>query len=314
MSSYRTAKADETFYDVLTVFDFDLVSTVSGQTPADFTVRFSRNDVATPGIVFTIQEIGTTGDYALKVAAGFPITGLWVVSVEVAYNGSTWRSEVEVRAHDIDDVYDVIIAGGSGMETTNLTVIDTLHGDIPIPDVLVHVYDATGTILVTFQRTNTSGVATILLDPGTYKIRLYKPGISSAEQTVVVVDTGGTTPQDFTIEAEAVIVAPPASPMLCRLYADFITQDGLPFHQFKLSVQNLFDPMSSSGLAVIEATRQYQTDANGHIEFDVVRGTRIRVAFITTPLTREFVVPNEPVQSLLTVFGAATDAFQVVKR
>jgi len=45
-----------------------------------------------------------------------------------------------------------------------------------------------------------------------------------------------------------------------------------------------------------------------------VRGSRVKVAFITTPLTREFVVPDKPVESLLTVFGAATDAFQVVTR
>jgi hypothetical protein len=314
MSTYRTAKLNEAFYSILTVFDLDGTTPVSGQTISDFTVRFSLNDAPVAGVVYTITEVGTTGDYVINVPAGFPSKGLWAVTATIAYNGSTWRDEVEVRAHDIDDVYDVIVAGGSGVEQVTLTVVDTANANIPVPDALVNVYDATGAVLVTFQRTDTSGEASVLLDAGDYVIRVYKPGISCDDDTITVADTGGLTPQAFTIECASVIVAPPASPMVCRLYADFITQDGLPFEQFKLKVENLYDPESSSGLAVIEAVRTYETDSNGHVEFDIVRGARVRVAFITTPLTREFVVPDKPVESLLTVFGAATDAFQVVKR
>jgi hypothetical protein len=314
MSSYRTSKVDETFYDVFTVFDFDGVSTVTGELPGSFTVRFSKDDVAQTGISYTIAEIGTTGDYALKIDDGFPSVGLWVATIEVAYNGSSWRSEVEVRNHDIDDIYDIIMAGGSGVETVNLTVVDTANGNIPVPDALIQIYDDTGAVLVTFQRTDTSGEATVLLDADDYEIRVFKPGVSHVPELITVIDTGGTTPQDFIIEVESVLVAPPASPQLCRIYADFITQDGLPFAQFKLHVENLYDPESSAGLAVIERIRTYETDDAGHVEFDLVRGTRVRVAFVTSPLTREFVVPDKPVESLLTLFGAATDAFQVVKR
>lgn len=314
MSTYRTSKIGEAFYSVFTVFDFDGVSTVSGQVPGDFTVRFSLNDAPITGIVFSVVEIGTTGDYAVVVPGGFPTRGLWAVTTVVAYNGSTWRDEVEVRVHDIDDVYDVLVAGGSGVEQVTLTVVDTANGNIPIPDALINVYDDTGVVLVTFQRTDTSGQATVLLDPDSYIVRVYKPGVSCDDDIIVVADTGGLTPQAFQIDCASILVAPPSTPQLCRLYADFITQDGLPFQQFKLKVENLYDPESTSGLAVIEAVRQYETDANGHVEFDVVRGTRVRVAFVTTPLTREFVVPDKPVESLLTVFGAATDAFQIVKR
>jgi hypothetical protein len=314
MSTYRTSKVGEAFYSVFTVFDFDLESTVSGQVPGDFTVRFSLNDTPPTGITFSVAEIGTTGDYVVIVPGGFPSKGLWAVSVVVAYNGSTWRDEVEVRAHDIDDVYDIIMAGGSGVETVNLTVVDITNGNTPVPDALIQIYDDTGAVLVTFQRTDTSGEATVLLDADTYEVRVYKPGVSHVPEQIVVIDTGGVTPQDFTIEVEAIQVAPPPSPQLCRLYADFISFEGLPWENFKLQVENLFDPESDAGLAMIEPVRQYTTDAAGHVEFDVVRGSRVKVTFITTPLSREFVVPDKPVESLLTVFGAATDAFQVVKR
>lgn len=314
MSTYRTAKVDEAFYSILTVFDADGTSTVSGQTPADFTVRFSFNGAPVASPAFGIAEIGASGDYVITLPDGFPSVGLWVISAEVAYNGATWRDEVEVRQYDIDDVYAVIVAGGTGVETVNLTVVDTANGNIPVPDAKIQIYDDTGTVLVTFQRTDTSGEATVSLDADTYQIRVFKPGVSHTPELIVVADTGGVTPQDFTIEVESVLVAPPASPQLCRLYADFITQDGLPFEKFKLQVENLYDPESSAGLAMMERVRSYETDASGHVEFDLVRGIRVRVAFVTSPLTREFVVPDKPVESLLTVFGAATDAFQVVKR
>lgn len=314
MSTYRTSKVGEAFYSVLTVFDFDGVSTVTGQVPGDFAVRFSRNDLPITGVVFTIAEVGATGDYVVTIPGGFPSKGLWAVTVEAAYNGSTWRDEVEVRVHDIDDVYDVVVAGGSGMETVTFTLVDTAHGNAPVPDALINVYDDTGAVLVTFQRTDTSGEATVLLDADAYVIRVFKPGVSYVDQSITVLDTDGLTPQSFELECESVHVAPPASPLLCRLYADFVTQDGLPFAQFKVRVENLYDPASSSGMSMAEAVRDYQTDSGGHVEFDVVRGSKVRVAFVTTPWTREFVVPDSPVASLLTVFGAATDAFQVVRR
>jgi hypothetical protein len=312
MSTYRTSKVGEAFYSVFTVFDFDLVSTVSGQLPGAFTVRFSKNDTVQTGISFTVAEIGTTGDYAVVIAGGFPSKGLWAVSVEVAYNGSTWRDEVEVRTHDIDEVFDVIVAGGTGVETVTLTVVDTANGNAPIPDALVQIYDDTGVVLVTFQRTDASGEAVVLLDADTYEVRVFKPGTSCLPQNIVVIDTGGATPQAFQIDCESIIVAPPPSPGLCRFFADFITQDGLPFAGFKLQIENLFDPEASAGLAVIERTRAYTTDAVGHLEFDVVRGTRIRVAFVTTPLTRDLTVPDKPVENILTAMGSATDAFVVV--
>lgn len=314
MSTYRTSKVGEAFFSVLTVFDADGVTPVSGQVPGDFTVRFSLNAAPVTGLTYSLSEVGTTGDYVIQVPGGFPSKGLWAVTAEVAYNGSTWRDEVEVRAHDIDDVYDVIVAGGTGVEAVEITVVDTANGSIPIPDARIDIYDASGVVFVTFQRSNTSGIALLSLDPGTYTVRVFKPGVSCVDQAIVVVDTGGTTLQPFTINCESVTVTPPASPQLCRLYADFLTFDGLPFENFKLDVHNMYDPEADVGLAMMEQRRQYATNASGHVEFDVVRGTKIRVAFVTSPLVREITVPDKPVENLLTAVGSSTDVFQVVKK
>lgn len=310
MGSYRTAKIGEAFYDVFTVFDFDLESTVSGQTSGDFTVSFFLDDDSASPPVFSISEIGTTGVYSLNIPGGLPSEGVWTIQTLVDYNGSTWQSQVEVRAHDIDDVYAIIVAGGSGAEAVTLRVLDSANGDLPIPGLLINVYNSTGTLFITFGRTNNSGELPLLLDTGEYVLRMYKPGVACDEHTLTVPSGGGT----FIYECESIMVAPPPSPQLCRLYADFISQEGLPFAKFKLQVQNLFDPAAPSGLTVVDKVRTHESDVNGHIEFDVVRGTRVSVAFITTPMTRTFVVPDKPVENILTLMGSATDTFQVVKK
>lgn len=310
MGSYRTSKIDEVFYDVFTVFDFDLVSTVTGELPSAFAVTFSKDDVEVLGIPFVIAEIGTTGTYSLKVPGGFPSQGMWAVTVFIDYNGSAWRSHVEVRVHDIDDVYSVIVAGGSGVETVLINVLDAANGNIPVPDMLVNIYDDTGAVFITFGRTDSSGQLELLLDADTYIVRMFKPGVHSDEETMLVV-VGANT---FTFYVDSIVVAPPPSPVLCRIFANFISQEGLPFEKFKLQVHNMFDPAAPSGLAVVDRVRNHETDANGHVEFDLVRGVRVKVVFVTTPLTRDFTVPDAPTANLLTLFGSATDAFRVVKK
>lgn len=310
MSNYRTSKVGEAYYDTLTVFDFDLISTVPGQVQSDFTVSFYRDGNSVPAPAHTITEIGSSGVYALEVPGGFSSTGVWAISAFVEYNGSTWGSSVEVRTHDIDDVYDVIVAGGSGMEPVTVTVLDSANANVPVPDLLINVYDDTGTALITYGRTDSSGQLDLLLDADTYILRMFKPGVASDEETILV-PAGGDS---FTIYVASIIVAPPPLPTLCRLYANFLSQEGLPFEKFKLQVHNLFDPNSSSGLAVVDSVRAHETDSNGHVEFDVVRGARVKVVFITTPMSREFLVPDAPTANLLTLFGSATDAFRVVKK
>ena len=199
MGSLRTTKVGEDFYDVFTVFDFDLISTVSGLAPGTFTVTFALNATEVPGFAYTIVEIGTTGNYALVVAGGFPTVGLWTVNVFIGYNESTWQSHVEVREHDIDDVYDAIVGGGIGLESVTLTLQDSANGNVPVPDLLINVYDSTNTVFITFGRTDVSGNLQLSIDPGTYTLRMFKPAYSTPDQSLVVADTGGVTPQAFTL-------------------------------------------------------------------------------------------------------------------
>lgn len=307
--SSRTSKVGAPYYDIVSVFEADMVTPVSGQTLSDFTVTFVKNGVVQTGIVYTITEIGTTGHYTVAVPGGLPSTGTWVVLLVVEYNGSTWRSVVEVGTASLDDIYSALGTGGTGTETVVVRYRDVVNGNALVPDLLINVYDDAGTTLVTYGRTGSGGSLTLLLNIGTYVLRAYKAGVSSEDQEIIVPTGGGT----FLIDCESVVVPPPASPSLCRLYADFVSQEGLPVEQFKLQVRNLFDPNSSAGLTLIDKIRTYESDEAGHVEFDVLRGSKIQVSFITTPLTRTFQVPDVPVANILTLMGASTDAFQIVR-
>jgi hypothetical protein len=307
--SSRTAKVGVAYYDIVSVFEADLVTTVSGQVASDFTVTITKNGVIQLGVAFTITEIGSTGHYTFAVPGGFPSAGTWMVLVLVEYNNSTWSSIIEVSSSSVDDVYAALGAGGAGTETVVVQYRDVVNGNALVPDLLINIYDSAGTILVTYGRSDSGGSATFLLNLGTYILRVYKAGVSSSDQEIEVVSGGGT----FLLDCESVVVPPPASPSLCRLYADFISQEGLPMEQFKLQVRNLFDPNSSAGLTLIDKVRTYESDEAGHVEFDVLRGSKIQVSFITTPLTRTFRVPDVPVANILTLMGASTDAFQIVR-
>lgn len=193
-------------------------------------------------------------------------------------------------------------------ETVTLTFLDSVNADAPVPDLLVQVYNAAGTVFVTSGTTDTLGVVVFSLPIATYILRMYKAGVSSEDEEIEVI-SGGI---EEDVEVSSIVVAPPSSPQLCRVYGDFMTMAGIPIEQFKIRVTNLYDP-ETSVFSVGETTNTFETDEDGHVEMDLVRGMRVRVSLVTTPITREFVVPSSPTANLLTLLGTATDAFAIVR-
>ncbi len=313
----RTARVGEAFLDVFTLLDA-VGSPVSGELAGDFTVRASQDGV-TQAVVSTIGEIGSTGDYVISVPAGFPGTGLWVLTVESATTSATKTTKVEVRTDDIDsvglvvdEIRTLVIGGGTGVETVEITLVDTLNGNAGVADALLNIYDATGTTLVTFERTDPSGIVTVLLNPATYVIRGFSPGVSIPETQIVVADNSGVGTQQFQIDAQSVQVAAPASPTLCRMFDDFLNLNGTALVGQVVQVQNLYDPNGDQGLSVLQGAANYTTDAAGHVEFDVVRGARIRISFPGSNFSRDITVPDSQTAKLTTTLGLATDNFTIV--
>jgi len=307
--SIRTTKVSTAFYDVLSVYDLD-GSKLTGLSSSDFSVSFYKDGAAQSALSYTLSEISSTGEYALAIADGFPSNGFWVVSAECEDADATFRTDVEVRTADIDTVYSIVY-GGFGSEQVNISLTDSAHDDAPVVGAKINVWNAAGTAFVTFGTSGADGLTSLLLDPGSYLVKTFKAGLSAGSKTVTVEDTDSL--QTFGISVESVEITAPSSPNMCRIYADFIDQTGDAVENFEVSVTNLFDPSASSGLAVVESSASYSTNAVGHIEFDVVIGTRVKVSLITTGLTRDFTVPNQPTSNLLTLLGSATDPFKVVE-
>tara|TARA_Y100000034_G_scaffold124964_1_gene173879 strand:+ start:1145 stop:2074 length:930 start_codon:yes stop_codon:yes gene_type:complete len=304
----RQTRKGEAFYTVITVFDLDGVARVSNQGQDDFELTFYFNGVEVQAPAYTITEIGSTGDYVITVTDGFDTKGLWTMNAVVTYNGSVWRDQIEVRDLDVDEIYSMFIAGGTGTEKVSISVTNA-KTFAPVPGVRVNIYDDTATAFITWGSTGSDGIAAFDLDSGDYLARFFKPGFIAAEKEFEL--TAG--PMVVDIEAAVVEIASPAQPNLCRLYADFIDQAGQPVESFRVQVTNLHRPSESSNLGVVQRVRTHETDANGHVEFDVVQGTRIRVNFVTTRVNREFIVPKQPSANLLTLVGDKKDAFAVVK-
>lgn len=318
VTQYRTARTGVDFYEVLTVLDADTRLPVSGLTSGSFVTSFSRNGVTQP-VVSAVTEIGGTGTYVLTVPGGFSPKGVWAISIYATYSQTTWLSVVEVLDQDADSLYAMTAAefsalqGGSGMETVKFAVQDTNNGNAPVMGAWVQVYNSLGTGLVSIAAaTDALGQTTVLLDPGIYVARVFSPGSTSSDTAVTVADTGGVTQQNVVIAIASVAIVQPAAPNLCRLYADFLRMNGLPLVGQRVALENLHDPTADAGLSVLESSIEYTTNAQGHVEFDVVRGARIRVAFVGTSLTRDIVVPEVPVAKLTEVWGVATDNFVIV--
>jgi len=315
--SLRTTKTGDAFYEVISVFDFDGVSRLSGLTQSDFTVSFYKDGVAQT-ITSTIAEIGSTGEYLLTVADGFSSKGFWIVSTYLGETEDTFRTDIEVRSQDIDAVYTLVgtidAAAITGLESVVLTAVDTNNSDAPIQGMLVNIWNSTSTTLLTYATTDSLGQISFSIDAGDYVAKCFKAGVSVSDQDITVASSSSSV-QNFTISAQSVAVSAPSSPNLCRLYADFIDQAGSAVSGFKVTVTNLFSEQSasSSGLSIVGNSNTYESNSLGHVEFDVVIGAKIQIALVGTGLTREITVPDQATGNILTLLGDASDPFTVVE-
>ena len=76
---------------------------------------------------------------------------------------------------------------------------------------------------------------------------------------------------------------------------------------------NMRKPNSSAGLSVVDRVSTYTSDSNGHVQFDAVQGSRLRIAFVGARLTRTVLVPEQPTANLFGLLGARPGSFGIVK-
>jgi len=170
---------------------------------------------------------------------------------------------------------------------------------VPVPDVLVRVYDADGKTLFTEGTTDSLGKVSFLLFTREYSLRFYRFQTSFTQPQRIVVEsdplTPGTTLNAFTIEAG--VFEPPVAtdPRLSRASGFFRAADGHPRPQLDIHFIAQFRPVLLEGSLVMDERRTIKTDKNGFGCIDLIRCAEYLVtieAFEDQP--RKIRVPDSP--------------------
>lgn len=273
----------------------------AGRVQSDFDVSFYKDNVLQTSPSFTIVESADAGLYKFQYTP--TSTGYW--HVDIHRGGShDYDADLDVVEHTVDDLYD-LLSGQVGLKEVTITVEDA--SEDAVPDMRINVFNSDNTVFLCSKTTDTSGQAVFSLDEGSYKLRLAKYAIATTTADLTV---GSDSTQSVTVDVVATSVTAPTDPSVCTLFADFVKMDGTDFDGMKVRVENLFLP--TSNMAMVERELVYTADSSGHVEFDIIRGSKIRVSLITTTFVREVTVPDLSTSNLLTLMGAASDPFVVV--
>ena len=291
----RTSKVGSDHYEIITAFELDGQTPITGLTASDFTVAVFRNGVA-ESITPTITEI-SGGHYLVKFTGGFSTVGYRMVTVIIQETGVTQRFDLEVSRYTIDDVYTVASGSGasSGVNAVTFTLQDSDNSNIAVPSLKVYVYNSANNFVVSFGTTDENGKVVINLDPGSYIVKTFGIGYTSYNQALTVTDTAT---QNVTISVGSVLVDPPApaTPALCRLFMDFIDLQGNPEKGEDIIVSVI---LSDTGAGVIvRETTTYTSNTAGRITFDAVQQSYIEVTITGSLARRTVQVPSASTQDL----------------
>ena len=196
---------------------------------------------------------------------------------------------VQVAAAVIVDINDFKadvsqLTGIAGINATTITIDD---GTDPIDGVSVAIYNSDNTIFITSATTNSSGIATVYLDDGSYKVRISKAGYGFTNPESLTV-SGVTTD---TYSGDAVVTESAES---CRLYEYCFGQDGItPL----TSVTSLATIRSlpydyDNKLHSIDGVIGTYDATSGFLYWDIVRGCRVLVTITELGISSYVDIPD----------------------
>lgn len=154
-------------------------------------------------------------------------------------------------------------------EPVDIQVVDAQSN--PVADVLIKIYDPTGTTFYTQALTDASGLASLLLETLTYSMRFYRfqTGFTQPQQFTVLEAPETNT---FDVVAEPFILPLATDPRLCRCSGFFRDLDGSPKRYLDIHFISQFNPILLGDAAVISSERHARTDENGYLQIDLIRG------------------------------------------
>lgn len=150
----------------------------------------------------------------------------------------------------------------------NIYVTDTDHD--PVVGVVVKVYSADGSTVVTQGTTDTMGLfGTELPDSLTYQLRFYKPHWTFGNPKMISVLAAQVN--TFDVAAVDVAAPTPTDNRLCACYGYFRDITGRPLRGSKIHFTPKFKPFLLEGDAVLTGNVTVTTDDSGYARIDLVR-------------------------------------------
>lgn len=167
------------------------------------------------------------------------------------------------------------------LETVAITVLDTELAQNPVDNVVVRVFDETGTTLITSGSTGTSddGEVEFTLngdaDGIVYQLRFYiSGGAIPSPQSIAVFSPPANAPtgaNNFEITAELFTLPAALDSQLCRASGYVIGPDGRPRRGIDIHFIPFFRPAVVGGKAVLGERVAVRTDADGYVQVDLFR-------------------------------------------
>lgn len=191
------------------------------------------------------------------------------------------------------------------LETVTVRVVSDDLVPVPVDGVVVRVYDATGTNLLTSGTSGdvVSGEVEFTLDgdltPVEYQLRFHIVGGAVRSPQQIAVYSPPTPTNAF--EVEATVFQRPTSPdpLLCRISGYVVRPNGTPLRGCDIHFVHRQVPIVSAGRLVLGERVTHRTNTAGYVELDLLRGGKYLVTLENyEDVPREVEVPDASSASL----------------
>lgn len=195
------------------------------------------------------------------------------------------------------------------LETVRILIEDDELVPSPVDDVVVRVFDETGTTLITQGTTGAvdPGIAEVTLDgdnpPTAYQLRFFISGGQITGPRLIAVysppSLASTGANNFKITASLFTMPQAMDPLLCRASGVIRGPDGRPKQGIDMHFIPLFNPLLVGGAAVLGERVAVRTDRTGYVSIDLFRDGMYEVTVESQEnVRREVCVPDRSSVSL----------------
>ena len=219
-------------------------------------------------------------------------------SVFAMYTGGTvspgsWHWDV--FSNDLSDLA-TLLGAYTGASTVTITVQDAVSA--PLANVQVDIYAADDTTLVASGLiTNVSGVVTVALNDGSYRVHLTKSRVTFTTPEVLTV-SGATSDTYSGVVAAAGV---PVSPSLCTVYGTLTDLAGNALLSTGVRATVVSHPVFVGGAGVSVETPETFTDATGYFELTLLRGAVVNLEIDAIGLRQQITIPAAATVDFITL-------------